>query len=100
MYHRATVEAVGTLVIVLLVFAAAVGAVRRDDRFDRREILIQSAWIAAYVGGCAGLAFLLVPLGRRIGVASATLIGIAVIGLGMVVLARYLRARLDRRRKS
>lgn len=98
MYHRATVEAVGTLVVVLLVFAAAVAAVRRDARFDRREILIQSAWIAAYFAGCIGLAFVLVPLGGRIGVVPAALIGMAAIGLGMVGLARYLRARLDRRR--
>lgn len=97
-YHRATVEAVGTLVVVLLVFAAAVGAIRRDARFDRREILIQSAWIAAYFAGCVGLAFVLVPLGRRIGVAAATIVGIAVMGLGMVLLAKYLGRRLKRRR--
>lgn len=86
----------GPLVVVLLVFAAAVTAIRRDGRFGRREVLIQSAWISTYFAACALLAFALVPLGRRIGVAPAALIGIAGIVLGMAVLARYLRRRLDR----
>lgn len=88
---------VGTLIVVLLVFAAAVTAIGRDARFDRREILIQSGLIAAYFAACALLAFALVPLGRRIGVAAAAIVGIAAIGLGMVVLARYLQKRLKRR---
>lgn len=86
----------GPLIAVLLVFAAAMTAIRRDARFGRREVLIQSAWVAAYFAACALLALALVPLGRRIGVAPAALIGIAGIVLGMVVLARYLRRRLDR----
>ncbi len=82
------------LVVVLLVLVAAVTAVRRDARLDRREIAIQSAAIAAYFVACALLAFVLVPLGRRIGAAPAAIIGIAAIGLGMIVLARYLQKRL------
>lgn len=88
-------EAFGILVVVLMVLAASVAAVRRDPRFDRREIFIQVAWIAAYFAGCAGLAFLLVPLGRRIGPVAATAVGVGAIALGMVVLARYLKGRLE-----
>ena len=87
-------EAFGILAVVLVVLAASVAAVRRDPRFDRREIFIQAVWIAAYFAGCAGLAFLLVPLGRRIGPATATAIGVLGIAGGMVVLARYLKGRL------
>ena len=88
-------EALGILAVVLAILAASVAAVRRDPRFDRREVLIQAAWIAAYFAGCAGLAFLLVPLGRRIGPAAATAIGVVAMALGMVVLARYLKKRLE-----
>lgn len=87
-------EALGILAVVLVVLAAAVSAIRRDPRFDRREILVQLAWIAVYVAGCMGLAFVLVPLGRRIGPAAAAAFGIVAIVLSMVVLARYLKGRL------
>lgn len=89
-------EALGVLAVVLVVLAASVAAVRRDPRFDRREVAVQVAWIAVYFAGCAALAFLLVPLGRRIGPAAATAIGVIVIAGGMVVLARYLKGRLGK----
>jgi len=89
-------EAFGILAVVLVVLAVSVAAVRRDPRFDRREILVQLAWIAAYFAGCAGLAFALVPLGRRIGPATATVIGVTVIVVSMAVLARYLKGRLEK----
>lgn len=89
----------GTLIVVLLVFVGAVTAISRDARLDRREILIQSGIIAAYLAGCALLAFALLPLGRRIGAVAAAAIGIAAIGLGMVALARYLSKRLARGRR-
>lgn len=92
-------EALGILAVVLGVLAASVAAVRRDPRFDRREIVVQVAWIAVYFAGCAALAFLLVPLGRRIGPAASAAIGIAVIVVGMVLLASYLKKRLEGRRR-
>jgi len=95
-YHPAQME-LGVLAAVLVVLAAAVAAVRRDPRFDRRETLVQLAWIAAYMAACVGLAFLLAPLARRVGpLAAAGLIVLIIVTL-MVVLAKYLKRRLQRR---
>ena len=99
MYHPAGMETLGILVVVLVVLATSVAAVRRDPRFDRREILVQLGWIVLYFAGCAGLAFVLVPLGRRIGPSAATAIGVTIIVVGMVALARHLKQRLEVRRR-
>lgn len=93
-------EALGILVIVLLILGTAINAIRRDPRFDRREILVQSAWIAAFFAMCAGMAPVLIALGRRTGAAIAALLALAWIVLSMIVLAKYLQRRLqDRDRK-
>lgn len=89
---------IATLVLVAAVLASAIRAIRRDPRFDRREIIVQAACVAAYLAWCAALALLLVPLGRRVGAAAAAAIGIGSIAISMIVLARYLQRRLARRR--
>mgnify|MGYP000663315355 CR=1 FL=1 len=87
----------GVLVVVLAVLLSAVAAVRRDPRFDRRETVVQLAWIAAYMAGCVALALMLRPLGRRIGVPAAVALAVLIPLASMVVLARHLKRRLDRR---
>lgn len=86
-----------TLALVAVVFVSAVRAIRRDRRIDQFEIFIQLVCVAAYLAGCVGLAMLLVPLSRRIGIAAAAVLGFASIAVSMVVLARYLQRRLARR---
>jgi hypothetical protein len=86
-----------TLALVLLILVSSVKAIRRDPRFDRREILVQVAWISAYLLAGAGVALLMVPAGRRIGALAATLVVVAWLGLSMTVLAKYLQRRLARR---
>lgn len=87
----------GILAVVLVVLMSAVMAVRRDPRFDRRETFIQLAWIAAFIAGCAGLALLMAPLARRICPAGAAGLMVSVIAGSMVMLARYLKQRLEQR---
>ncbi|HEX6322305.1 MAG TPA: hypothetical protein VFZ36_01165 [Vicinamibacterales bacterium] len=86
-----------TLALVLLILVSSVRAIRRDPRFDRREILVQVAWIAAYLLAGAGVALAMMPAGRRIGALPAALVAVAWFGLSMIVLARYLQKRLGRR---
>ena len=87
----------GTLIVVLLVFAAAVGAMRRDPRFDRRETAIQAALIAAYLAACALAAVAMPPVATRVGVVPALLLCGGAILLMTIALARCLKRRLDQR---
>lgn len=88
----------GILAVVLVVLISAVMAVRRDPRFDRRETLIQLGWVAVFIAGCAGLALMLAPLERRIGVAAAVGSIVVIIAAAMVVLAAHLKQRLRKRK--
>lgn len=87
----------GVLAVVLVVLVSAIAAVRRDPRFDRRETFVQLAWIAAFMAGCVGLAFLAAPLARRTGPLAAAGLIVLIIAALLVVLARHLKRRLQRR---
>lgn len=91
-----------TLGIVLVVLAAlmgAVGAVARDRHFTARELVVQLSWTLGFVG---------VSILLLLGLLDALEAGDLVVALGLwlvwviggiVILARDLKARLDRAKR-
>jgi hypothetical protein len=93
------IETVGRVALVLLILVSAVKAIRRDPRFDRREVAVQIAWIVIYMAASAGFALLAwrVPGVRSLSPVATTLLIVGWAALTLVVLARYLQRRLARR---
>ena len=88
------------LAVTTLILYGAFRSLRQDPRFDRREIVIQSAWIVAVVVATIGVVWMAIELTAGLGGRQPTVVVLIVIGWVLVAvlgLARYLQRRLARR---
>lgn len=86
--------------LALIILIGAVRAIRRDSRYDRREILVQLAWVAVFIAATVAVVWAAVLMTAGLGdrqaivVVAVTLVWVTV---SVIALAVHLQRRLARR---